>query len=42
MAWAKRLDRADIDLGQGNRVLAPGGRLDRTYKITVPREMLPS
>lgn len=42
MAWAKRLDRADINLGQGNRVLAPGGRLDRTYKITVPREMVPS
>jgi len=39
MAWAKRLDRAAIDLGQGNRVLAPGGRLDRTYRITVPREM---
>jgi hypothetical protein len=39
MVWAKRLDRAQIDLGQGNRVLAPGGRLDRTYRITVPREM---
>ena len=42
MAWAKRLDLAGIDLGQGNRVLVPGGRLDRTYKITVPREMVPS
>ena len=42
MAWVKNLDRTGIDLGQGNRVLAPGGRLDRTYKITVPREMSPS
>lgn len=41
MAWAKRLDRARIDLGQGNRVLSPGGRLDPTYRITVPREMAP-
>ena len=38
-AWAKRLDRDRIDLGSGNRVLEPGGRLDRTYKITVPRDM---
>jgi hypothetical protein len=38
-AWARRLDRATIDLGAGNRVLEPGGRLDRTYHITVPREM---
>lgn len=39
LPWAERLDRQDIDLGQGNRVLAPGGRLDPTYRITVPREM---
>jgi len=38
-AWAKRLDRDGIDLGVGNRVLEPSGRLDRTYRITVPREM---
>jgi len=38
-AWAKHLERAQIDLGVGNRVLEPGGRLDRTYRITVPREM---
>ncbi|MGC1304044.1 MAG: type IV toxin-antitoxin system AbiEi family antitoxin domain-containing protein [Caulobacteraceae bacterium] len=42
LAWAKRLDRDRVDLGQGNRVLVPGGRLDRTYKITVPREMEPA
>ncbi|MBN9318733.1 MAG: type IV toxin-antitoxin system AbiEi family antitoxin [Caulobacterales bacterium] len=39
MPWASHLDRQAVDLGQGNRVLVPGGRLDRTYKITVPREM---
>ncbi|MBB3892842.1 hypothetical protein GGQ61_003580 [Phenylobacterium haematophilum] len=42
MAWAKRLDRGRIDLGQGKRVLAPGGRLDRTYRITVPRDLVSS
>jgi hypothetical protein len=41
-AWARRLDRAAVDLGTGNRVLDPGGRLDRTYHITVPREMEPA
>lgn len=38
-AWARRLDRVKLDLGVGNRVLAPGGRLDRVYQITVPREL---
>ena len=40
MPWTRRLGRDRINLGQGNRVLAPGGRLDSVYKITVPREML--
>lgn len=38
-AWLKALDRDAIDLGSGNRVLAKGGRLDPTYKITVPRSL---
>ena len=38
-AWASRLERGAIDLGSGKRVLEPGGRLDSTYNITVPREM---
>jgi hypothetical protein len=38
-AWAQRLERGAIDLGSGKRVLAPGGKLDATYNITVPREM---
>jgi hypothetical protein len=28
-----------LDLGSGKRVLVPGGRLDPTYNITVPRDM---
>ena len=42
LPWAPHLDRQNIDLGQGNRVLVQGGRLDPTYKITVPREMAAS
>jgi len=42
LPWAARLDRQNIDLGTGNRVLVPGGRLDPTYKITVPRELATS
>ena len=39
--WAAQLERHAIDLGQGNRVLVPGGRLDKAYRITVPRELAP-
>lgn len=38
-AWLKRLDKSAIDFGKGNRVLAKGGKLDRTYQITVPEDM---
>ena len=38
-AWLKRLDKSAVDLGKGNRVLAKGGKLDRTYQITVPEDM---
>lgn len=38
-AWLKTLDRSRIDLGSGNRVLVRGGRLDPTYRITVPRSL---
>jgi Transcriptional regulator, AbiEi antitoxin, Type IV TA system/Transcriptional regulator, AbiEi antitoxin N-terminal domain len=37
-AWRARLDAAAYDLGSGKRVLAEGGRLDRRYLITVPKE----
>ena len=35
-AWLKRLDRRAIDLGEGKRMLVKGGKLDKTYQITVP------
>jgi hypothetical protein len=38
-AWLKRLDKSSVDLGKGNRVLAKGGKLDRTYQITVPEDL---
>jgi hypothetical protein len=38
-AWLKRLDRAPIGLGSGNRMLVRGGRLDPTYHITVPETL---
>ena len=38
-AWLKHLNRAVIDLGSGKRSLVKGGRLDPTYKITVPENL---
>lgn len=38
-AWVSRLDLKAVDLGRGNRVLVEGGRLDRKYHITLPREL---
>ena len=35
--WRERLEPDRIDLGTGNRTLAPKGRLDPTYRITDPR-----
>jgi hypothetical protein len=35
-AWFARLEPDRLDLGVGKRVLYRGGRLDRTYQITVP------
>ena len=37
--WGAHLDRDRITLGEGKRVLVKGGRLDRTYNITVPEDM---
>ena len=36
-AWLARLDPSCVDLGSGKRVIVPGGVLDGTYLITVPR-----
>jgi Transcriptional regulator, AbiEi antitoxin, Type IV TA system/Transcriptional regulator, AbiEi antitoxin N-terminal domain len=38
-AWLKRLNKSAVDLGKGNRVLVKGGKLDRTYQITVPEDL---
>jgi hypothetical protein len=38
-AWFKQLKKDQIDLGAGNRVLVKGGKLDRTYQITVPEDL---
>jgi len=35
--WRERLEPDRIDLGTGNRSLAPKGRLDPTYRITDPQ-----
>lgn len=35
-AWLQRLDKKVIDLGEGKRMLVKGGKLDKTYQITVP------
>lgn len=36
--WFSKLNIASIDLGSGNRVIVKGGELEKTYKITVPKD----
>ena len=36
--WLSHLDRKQINLGSGKRVIFQGGTLDSKYKITVPEE----
>lgn len=38
-SWLRRLNRDEIDLGSGNRVLVKGGKLDQRYHITVPEDL---
>ena len=38
-AWLKHLDKNRVDLGKGDRALVKGGKLDRTYRITVPEDL---
>lgn len=38
-AWLKKLDKKAVDFGTGKRMLVKGGRLDRTYQITVPEDL---
>ena len=35
-AWVGKINRGNISLGSGNRMLIKGGKLDDKYKITVP------
>ena len=37
--WLKKVDRSRIDLGSGKRLVVRGGRLDKTYQITVPENL---
>lgn len=39
--WFAKLNTGSIDLGSGNRVIVKGGELDKTYKITVPKDFQP-
>lgn len=36
--WFSKLDQTKINIGSGNRMVVKGGELDKTYKITVPKE----
>jgi len=36
--WVSDLDVSRLDLGKGKRMIVPNGRLDRKYRITVPRD----
>ena len=38
-AWVERLNRSEVDLGSGKRMLFKGGRLDKKYQITVPENL---
>jgi hypothetical protein len=38
-AWLPKLDRKDVDLGSGKRMLVRGGRLDSKFNITVPENL---
>ena len=37
--WLKKLDRNDVDLGRGKRMLVKGGKLDPKFHITVPESI---
>jgi hypothetical protein len=41
-AWREHIDMSKIEMGRGDRALAPGGRLHPAYRITVPADLIPS
>jgi hypothetical protein len=40
MPWRSRLDDTQINLGSGKRQIVNGGKLDKTYQITVPEKFI--
>ena len=38
-AWLKRLDKDAVSLGEGKRMLAKDGKLNKAYQITVPEDL---
>jgi predicted HTH domain antitoxin len=40
MPWLSRLNDAEINLGSGKRQIVKGGKLDKTYQITVPEKFI--
>ena len=38
-AWFKHLDLTGLDLGQGKRMLTPGGKLHPKYLVTLPADL---
>ncbi len=38
-AWYQALDREEINLGRGKRMIIKGGSFDPAYQITVPKKM---
>jgi len=36
--WVRKLEMEKINFGSGKRVIAPDGKLDKKYQITVPRD----
>ena len=39
-SWYKHLELNKVDIGSGKRVIVKGGALDKTFLITVPRDMV--
>ena len=38
-AWLRRINKSEIDLGRGKRMLARGGAFNATYQITIPENL---
>ncbi|MBX9825354.1 MAG: type IV toxin-antitoxin system AbiEi family antitoxin [Xanthobacteraceae bacterium] len=38
-AWTSQINKSQIDLGHGKRMLVKGGTLNRPYQITVPKDL---